>query len=422
MATVKFNLDKPSLDQTYVLLKFTYKGKRLRYSTGLKVITSHWNENRQRLRELQAFPKNTEYNTFLEQLSKEAFKFYRTCLDNDKTPSIAEIKEHLNIFRGKSKKQTEDSFFPFIRQMIEHRISSPEFKPSTIKDYNITYKHLDGYCTKYRIKGFDFEDIDLDFFEKFTKYMYKDLKFSKNYVHKIIKTLKTFLNYAKSKGIEVNAQFKSKKFAIKRTESENIYLSVDELMNIYHLDLIGYPGQDRVRDLFLIGAFTGLRYSDYSNLKKENFRMIGDVEMCDIKTIKTEEKVIIPVTPIVKAILNKYDGEPPKPISNQKTNETLKVIAKKAGIDQKIIRTINVAGENQQESKNKYELVSTHTARRSFATNAFKAGIPSISIMKITGHKSESSFLKYIKVGKEENALLMAKNPFFQISPLKRVS
>jgi len=227
------------------------------------------------------------------------------------------------------------------------------------------------------------------------------------------------LNYAKSKGIEVNPQFKSKGFLVKRTESENIYLTIDELMTIYHLDLSDCDGQNRVRDLFLIGAFTGLRYSDFSNLKKENFRMVDGVQMSEVKTIKTGEKVVIPLNPIVKAILKKYNGEPPRSISNQKTNAALKKIAQKAEINQAVIRTINEGGINKPVRKKKYELVTTHTARRSFATNAFKAGIPSISIMKITGHKSESSFLKYSKVSKEENAVLMAANPFFKLSPLK---
>ncbi len=63
----------------------------------------------------------------------------------------------------------------------------------------------------------------------------------------------------------------------------------------------------------------------------------------------------------------------------------------------------------------KYELVCTHTARRSFATNAYKAGVPTIAIMKITGHTQESTFLRYIKVSAEENAEMLAKHPFFTL-------
>ena len=420
MASIKFNLDKPSSDLTYVLLKFTFKGQRLIYSTGVKISPSEWNEKKQRLKEGQKYPINTDYNIFFNQLEREVFSFYRSYLDNEKTPSLKELREHLNQYRGKTKKLTEDSFFPWIKRFKEDRRSSPKFKPSTIKDYNITEKHLLGYCEKKRIRNFDWENIDLDFFNSFIKYLYNDLKFSKNYVFKIIKTLKTYINNAKIKGIKVNDQYKA--FSIKRTESQNIYLALDELSRIYQLDLSERQGLERVRDLFLIGSFTGLRYSDFSSLKKENFKIIDNVEVLTIKTQKTGEVVVIPLHPIVKAILAKYDNKPPKAISNQKTNAALKKIAEQAKLDEDIIITKNKAGQDYIVNLKQWQLVTTHTARRSFATNAFKAGISSISIMKITGHKSESSFLKYIKISKEENAVLMAQNPFFKMSPLKKAN
>ena len=55
----------------------------------------------------------------------------------------------------------------------------------------------------------------------------------------------------------------------------------------------------------------------------------------------------------------------------------------------------------------------TYTARRSFATNAYLAGLPPISIMKITGHKTESSFMKYIKISEKENAIQLKGHEFF---------
>lgn len=84
-----------------------------------------------------------------------------------------------------------------------------------------------------------------------------------------------------------------------------------------------------------------------------------------------------------------------------------------AGIDEEITLNKNVGGKNEQRTFRKYELVCTHTARRSFATNAYKAGVPTIAIMKITGHTKESTFLRYIKVSAEENAEMLRKHPFF---------
>ena len=62
----------------------------------------------------------------------------------------------------------------------------------------------------------------------------------------------------------------------------------------------------------------------------------------------------------------------------------------------------------------KYKLVSSHTARRSFCTNAYKSGIPIQDIMAISGHKTERVFLNYVKVEKVENAKRIAKHAFFQ--------
>ena len=84
-----------------------------------------------------------------------------------------------------------------------------------------------------------------------------------------------------------------------------------------------------------------------------------------------------------------------------------------AGIDEEVLVNKNVGGRNTEVVLPKYQLVSSHTARRSFATNAYKAGVPTIAIMKITGHKLESTFLKYIRVSAEENAELLSNHPFF---------
>ena len=119
--------------------------------------------------------------------------------------------------------------------------------------------------------------------------------------------------------------------------------------------------------------------------------------------------------------MDKYDGSLPNAISDQKMNDYLKEIAEKAKLTEIIIKAQTRGGSKTETSHNKWELVTVHTARRSFATNAFLAGVPSISIMKITGHRSEKSFLKYIKITQEQNADLMANHPFFSKPPLEVV-
>ena len=164
-----------------------------------------------------------------------------------------------------------------------------------------------------------------------------------------------------------------------------------------------------MRDLFLIGCYTGLRFSDLQQLRKEHFKN----NFVEINTLKTGQKVIIPQHWIISEILKKYDYNLPRMISNQKMNEYLKELGRLAQIDSIIIINQNSGGLQYDKRYKKYELITVHTARRSFATNMYLNDIPTISIMQITGHTSEKIFLRYIKVTKEENANKLAQHPFF---------
>jgi len=132
-----------------------------------------------------------------------------------------------------------------------------------------------------------------------------------------------------------------------------------------------------------------------------------------IDTYKTHNRVIIPIRPIVKEILGKYDNRPPKPQCNQSTNRLLKKLCEKAGITELITYTETVGGKRKEQTVRKCDKVTTHTARRSFATNAFKRKVATLSIMAMTGHKTESSFMKYIRISKEENAQILQTHEFF---------
>ncbi len=160
------------------------------------------------------------------------------------------------------------------------------------------------------------------------------------------------------------------------------------------------------------GCFTGLRYSDYSTVKPENIIKIEDDEtgkedlFIKLVTLKTGEEVIIPCNPIVLEIFEKYKANPnrlPKTISNQKFNQYIKKACEKAGMT----ATGALIGE---PTKPLHECISSHTARRSFATNLYLDGFPTLEIMKITGHKTEKAFMIYIKVSKLDAAKRLSKH------------
>lgn len=224
--------------------------------------------------------------------------------------------------------------------------------------------------------------------------------------------MKMFLNEAKELGYHDNSAYLSKKFTIKKEEINHIYLNEEELELLYNLDLSNTPRLDRVRDSFLVGAYSGLRFSDYNKLEPKHFKKINGKDMIEIITTKTKQKLLIPVNSKVKSIIEKYSGRLPS-LSNQKLNSYLKELGEIAGIDEPITTVKTKGFAKVEETCKKYELLSSHCARRSFATNAFKAGIPILAIRSITGHSTEASFLTYISCNQEETALLMANNPFF---------
>jgi len=127
-----------------------------------------------------------------------------------------------------------------------------------------------------------------------------------------------------------------------------------------------------------------------------------------VKTIKTAEPVVIPLKHTVIDIIKKYDNNFPASLSNQKMNDYLKeVCALLKCLHVKTSTSITRGGHTVIEQKKKYELVSTHTARRSFATNCYLSKVPSFVIMGITGHKTEKSFIKYIKITPDEKANIL---------------
>lgn len=312
------------------------------------------------------------------------------------------------------KDQAPVTMFEYIERFIkrsENAINPKTGNPISLRirrDYLTTFTHLKNFAGKREI---DFNDIDLDFYGSFVNYLQTVPKvngkaYKANTVGKFIKNLKTFMNKATEEGINTNLRYKANGFTKIQIDSDNIYLNETELDLIQKLDLTNRPALERVRDLFIVGCWTGLRFGDLSRIRPENIKD----NLIHTTQSKTGDRVVIPLHSVVSNILKKYGGALPGAISNQKTNEALKTIAEMAGIKGTERISEIRGGIKQVVKKERHQLVSTHTARRSFATNLYKSGFPSQSIMRITGHKSEGAFLKYIKVTPEEHAHLLQKH------------
>jgi hypothetical protein len=228
-----------------------------------------------------------------------------------------------------------------------------------------------------------------------------------NTVIDLFNNVSTILNKADRAGYKVDFGFKD--VDMKGEDANMVYLTIEELDRINKLDKLSKEAK-AVRDVFLIGCFTALRFSDYSRLTVDDNFKDGKIF---IKTKKTGALVIIPVHPIIQEILDRNNGKIPQIPSQQAFGGTIKRICKKAGITETVLWERTAGTGAIKKKYKKYELVSSHTARRTGATNMYLAGIPTARIMLLTGHKTESAFFLYIRIGREENAKTLSEHPFF---------
>ncbi len=410
MANAKFILKEPkSKEETLIYMLFRYQYKRFKYSTGEKILPKFWNVEKQRAKETKQFREYPEFNTRLNNFETAINTAFRKLLNDGVQPNNSILKEAFeaelsgNILQGKKL-----TLLQFIENYIEE--SKAHKKAGTVKVYTTAYRYLKKYAS-YLNREIDFHSIDLEFYNQYVSFLSLEHNLAANTVGKHIKTLKTFMNEATDRGYNTNLEFKKRKFKTVREESDSIYLTLEELEKFEKLDLSALPRLDKVRDLFLIGCYTGLRFSDFTQIKPEN--IITEKSIIQVRTQKTGERVSIPLHKTVKKILAKYDNMLPKAYTNQVMNRYLKDVASLAGLKETVETTITRAGKVEKTPSKKFDLVSTHTARRSFATNLYLADVPSISIMKITGHRSERSFLQYIRVTQEQNADKLVNHPFF---------
>lgn len=410
MAKAKFILKEPNAKgETLIYLIYYYQYKRFKYSTGEKINPKFWSETSQRAKESKNFKEYPEFNSRLDLLQNGINTAFRRLLNDGIQPNNTNLKQALeDVLSGNILQGGRLTLLKFIDNFIKE--SEVHKKEGTVKVYKTAFKYLKEYSS-YLNKEIDFDVITLEFYNQYIAYLSTQHQLAANTVGKHIKTLKTFMNEATDRGYNTNLEFKKRKFKTLREESDSIYLSVDELERFDKLDLSASPRLERVRDLFLIGCYTGLRFSDFTEIKPEN--IIMEKSIIQVRTQKTGERVSIPLHKTVKKILAKHNNKLPKSFTNQVMNSYLKEIASLAGLKELVETTITKGGKIEKNVLPKFKLVCTHTARRSFATNLYLADVPTISIMKITGHKTERSFMQYIRITQEQNADKLLTHPFF---------
>ncbi len=401
MPSARFNLkNKSDKDkESLIYLIFRFKERRFKFSTGETVAPKYWNFKDQKVREVKSYPKHSYTNDRLRELKNAIETAYHELLRKGIDPSVNELKKG------------------YILQLSDHiPIKTPEFwkeyekflvaeegrvVKDVIKDYNALKKHLKAYENHY-IEEITFKSFNYSFYQKLIKFLtYETVKPDKekglaaNTVGKQIKNLKIFLNYCFRN--EIVDRFDLSEYKVITEEVDKIYLTEEEISKIYNYNLKNRTELQKTRDLFVLACYMGLRISDLKRINPDH--IINDT--IRLSQSKTSNRVVISLHPIAKKILKKQGHALTKRVNSMAYNKEIKTIGKLAGIDDKIVVTKKQGPNKTETIFKKYELISSHTARRSFCTNQFLKGVPSYLIMKISGHKTEKSFLRYIRIDEE---------------------
>ena len=358
------------------------------------------------LRDLKAFIED-EYELInielIQKNTSDRKKWLETVVDKFNYPEnyktkVITFQEYLKDYikeleTTKTSLKTNEKLKYRSRREYHHLLTSIE---NFAKEINIETSKINGFP--------NFDNINMEFYYNYVEYL-RNLGLADNTIGKKIQTLKTVLHSATAENLNTNNNFTLKRFKTLSEDTINVYLNQNEVQQLYNHDFSKNTRLERVRDLFIVGCWTGIRFGDLTQLTPEKI----DGKFISITQNKTGEDVVIPIHPSVKEILKKYDGVLPNKISNQKFNDYLKEACKIADIDSIVMKKEKNNNMKYDKKYYKYELVASHTARRTFCTNAYEMDIPTLTIMAISGHRTEKSFLKYLKMTSKTHAKKMLK-------------
>lgn len=303
-----------------------------------------------------------------------------------------------------SEPKTGVLFVDFVESTVARK--SKRMGESYGANFKSLVNHVKGFCEEFDADIYT-NSVGEDFLDDFILYLEsKDLK--QGYILNLISLTKAMTARAARYGYAVDQSYDD--VNVDAEDHFAVYLSMNEITRVYYFKGLTKK-QEEIRDLFVVGCLTALRYSDYSTLTKANFTKDFIIK----KTQKTGKKVTIPIHTYIHEIYDKYEGEVSKGLSIQHFNRYIKKICQRVGLTDSITYNFTRGGKLITETKEKWELISSHTARRSAATNLYQLGrLRTYEIMALTGHTTEKSFFRYIKTSDEDKAAQIAGDSFFK--------
>lgn len=399
-------------------------GRRYVTSTGCKIPPAKWNAAKQQVKQGCSNGKGITYSAINKQLLKisEHFVAYENkCLIEEHRVDIADIKTEffkLTLNNRNTPKATKikQGFFGIYDMFMLEVGRRNQWTLATTKKFRTLKNHLLRW--KPQLK---FKDLNEKGLTDFVYYLINEGGYINSSVTKLVTFLKTFLRWATKKGYNDEDAYMTYTTRLRHASRPIIFLDWEELMRVYNYEipangttttLVDANGNEyakemheasavaKSRDIFCFCCFTGLRYSDAANLRRSNIAN-GNIT---ITTIKTADTITIELNKYAQAILDKYKDTPlpgnkalPQ-ITNQQMNKALKVLCEFCSINKPITQTYYRGNNRYDYTFAKYELIGTHTGRRTFICNALMLGISPQVIMKWTGHSDYKAMKPYIDI------------------------
>lgn len=417
MATVNF-LYRSTKEKAPLNLRLLFRYKDNDFvigaNTKCEVSKLYWSKehSQKRLKDIDTANKQLEVNNELNRIENHVLKAFNGVNPEDITKDWLCLQMELYYNPPKQKAGIPTSLIEYIDFYLKYR--KHEIKSASITKYNVIKHKLERLQTE-RKKPILIKDINESFKNEFITYQ-KAQGYAQNTMHRELTFIKTFCKHARFLGLEVNPQMDTLK--VKKEKVPKIWLTFDELERIEKLsDLL--PHLENARDWLIISCYTGQRVSDFMRFSKDMIRIEDGKSFLEFTQKKTDKIMTIPLHRKVLEILNKRNGEFPHSISDQRYNDFIKVVCEKAEINQPIKGKLqkNLSEDKKKKKMRivsgtypKWELISSHCGRRSFASN-FYGTIPTIHLMNVTGHTTEAAFLAYI--GKSNKDLAMELTSYF---------
>lgn len=405
-----FNLkesNKDGLTSIRFIAYFKEENKKFVYSTGESINPSDWDfENRQPKDLTGRTSKANEMRSIkmqLDRYSQFLIKIVNQYKITNQDLSIENIKKAFDK-EFKRVRATSNRFFDVYNlflQMKKEDQSDEANSESTIKRYTYNRKLLADFETHSK-KQLHFKNIDLEFYNSFINYSVTIKKHSANTLSRNIGLLKTFMNWAFANNHTYKTDFKNFK-NVKKEITNEVALTLEQVKEVYLFDFTQNKRLERVRDLFVFGSSTGMRFSNYSKIKKTDIEN-NHINVRDKKN--PDKSLSIPLNDFSKDILKKYNYKLPK-MSNQNFNNYIKEVFQAIGYTHDVKMTKKI-GKNRTETMIPfYKRISSHTARRSFITIMKNEKIPDKVIMSYTGHRSIEVLNRYYRPNDEEKVVFM---------------